>query len=938
MGIDVNTWTERALLDHGHFVRRLARTLVVDENEADELAQETWLVALRQAPGAVQRPRSWLAGVLRSLAFTRRRAESRRRIRAVDAEPREDAHSADREAEELESQQRVVATVLELLPPLRDVILLRYYRGQRLAEIALRTGVPLETVRTRLKRAQQLLREKLDRDYGDRASWCLALAALSPLPGPAATSLGITSLTELGGVIMSWKYVAATAAALLALLGIYWGLREDEVPKGHTSEPPAAEAMVEPVAAEEPTPGESVAVVEEPESPERKEAAVVPPPEEPATEPEPGVWLVGRFVGGAVETETPLQLVIDSARQHPWVGDDEIEEKNLELALEPPLEAELALGSPFEVDLTDLFERGEVTAEVEHLGNKDFEAIYDPEQAIGVLALSLRHDRFLPLDRRLEVDPRFLERYLDGERVEIEVELHLEPVGTTIAGSVVLPEGVRRRPIHVALFGFDANFSARFDGAPLPMARQHATCDRDGRFVVTVSQAGRAVLVVGTDGHRTPVLRPASQELEIELGESLQLPPIELSAGESIAGEVLETPVAAIKYGVRASLVGAAQFEYHLSLKGRTTSLKWIDETFELQSVSARTMGGGTFLLQGLAQQEYELTSAEYGQRSSDGEEAIPVALFEGGGLQGDSIGGLKVRAPAVGVALDPRPDLAGFQILGDGQPLEGAFGNLVWMPRAGGLNLGGRLETDEQGRARIAIGKGMELDCWVVFSAPGWLPHEALNAAELLNGEETFTPVELRSGETPVTLRLQLRRLDDGPVGSTNVTLRPWPEGAVRPDQRESPRGAQLSGFSGWLKPELGEFRIAGLQPGRYWCRLMPSSTRGVGAPWRTTRFELDLPARAEVHHIHEVGPGCHVRVLGAGLESYRLGLRTPEGWVVWTNFRESDRGAFQTTDPIDPGEYVVRVSGGPDGPVELPITAVDGEVVELKPELQPR
>ncbi len=69
MDLEMHAWTEQALLTHGQFVRRLARTLVVDENEAEELAQETWLVALRQAPAHVERPRSWLASVLRGLVF-----------------------------------------------------------------------------------------------------------------------------------------------------------------------------------------------------------------------------------------------------------------------------------------------------------------------------------------------------------------------------------------------------------------------------------------------------------------------------------------------------------------------------------------------------------------------------------------------------------------------------------------------------------------------------------------------------------------------------------------------------------------------------------------------------------------------------------------------------------------------------------------------------
>jgi len=302
-------------------------------------------------------------------------------------------------------------------------------------------------------------------------------------------------------------------------------------------------------------------------------------------------------------------------------------------------------------------------------------------------------------------------------------------------------------------------------------------------------------------------------------------------------------------------------------------------------------------------------------------------------GLLDASIGGLTLEAPASGVTLDPRPELAGFQVLGDGQPLEGARGNLLWVPRGGTMRVESRIETDELGRARIAIGQGMELDCTVVFSAPGWLSSGRIDAAEFLKGEEIFSPVELQRGLSPVTLRLAVERLDEGSVDQTHVTLLPWPEGEERPDQRSSRTVARLGGFADWLTPEMGEFRIEGLQPGRYWCRLEPSTTRGSGPPWRRTSFELLLPERDEYHYTQEVGPGAHVRLLGVagtGLQPYDLRIKTPEGWEVYSRFGDSAGDAFQTTDPIDPGEYVLRI-GLPGNAVELEFTAVDGEVTEL-------
>jgi len=123
------------------------------------------------------------------------------------------------------------------------VILLRYYRGLSLAEIAQSTGTPFETVRTRLKRGHELLRSKLDRDCGGRACWSLALARLGELQEPGSLAIGSSSLATIGGVIMSWKYLAA-AAVLVVALGTIWTTRESTALTGaaHNEAPLEADA------------------------------------------------------------------------------------------------------------------------------------------------------------------------------------------------------------------------------------------------------------------------------------------------------------------------------------------------------------------------------------------------------------------------------------------------------------------------------------------------------------------------------------------------------------------------------------------------------------------------------------------------------------------------------------------------------------------------
>ncbi|MCP3920910.1 MAG: hypothetical protein GY711_35730 [bacterium] len=82
--------TIAALIEHEGFVRSLARSLVPDRALAEDLAQDTWVAALRHPPAASGSPRGWLASVMRNQLRDWRRGDSRRsRREALAARPAE---------------------------------------------------------------------------------------------------------------------------------------------------------------------------------------------------------------------------------------------------------------------------------------------------------------------------------------------------------------------------------------------------------------------------------------------------------------------------------------------------------------------------------------------------------------------------------------------------------------------------------------------------------------------------------------------------------------------------------------------------------------------------------------------------------------------------------------------------------------------------------
>lgn len=200
------------LLTHDAWVRGLARVLASDESLADDLAQEAWLTAIEKPPHRRESLRGWFATVLRNRMRTETRAQ-RRRLKRERARARSELVDPTSEAVvRAEAQQRVLSAVLGLPVHYRTVVMLRFFEGLTAQQIAKLHGLSASTVRTRLSRALQMLRNELERGASDRKSWRSALILLAAWPGRRAWS---SFLPPTGAAV-------AALGLVLACLSMWW--------------------------------------------------------------------------------------------------------------------------------------------------------------------------------------------------------------------------------------------------------------------------------------------------------------------------------------------------------------------------------------------------------------------------------------------------------------------------------------------------------------------------------------------------------------------------------------------------------------------------------------------------------------------------------------------------------------------------------------------
>ena len=148
---------------------RVAYSVLRNREDAEDAAQETYIRLMRQDLAKLDDPRLWLATVAWRVAVDRVRKHP---VQSLDADDQyheiaDKAPRADQTMLETELQAQV-ETMIDALPKaLRETVRLSTVDEMTSADVAEVLGIPEGTVRTRMSRARQMLREKL-MSYVDR--------------------------------------------------------------------------------------------------------------------------------------------------------------------------------------------------------------------------------------------------------------------------------------------------------------------------------------------------------------------------------------------------------------------------------------------------------------------------------------------------------------------------------------------------------------------------------------------------------------------------------------------------------------------------------------------------------------------------------------------------------------------------------------------------
>ncbi|MGB0767095.1 MAG: RNA polymerase sigma factor [Phycisphaeraceae bacterium] len=163
---------EELIRRHQAPVRGFLRAVCYDRSAVDDLAQETFLRALKHAGRFDPRypMRGWLLTIARRLSINHGQKEKRRRP-AAGIEPDQlqtnDRQNPSRRLEQREQRQLSRDLIHEamhrLTEPQRAAIAMHYQQGLPLDEVAARLEMPVGTIKSHLHRGRAKMREQLER-------------------------------------------------------------------------------------------------------------------------------------------------------------------------------------------------------------------------------------------------------------------------------------------------------------------------------------------------------------------------------------------------------------------------------------------------------------------------------------------------------------------------------------------------------------------------------------------------------------------------------------------------------------------------------------------------------------------------------------------------------------------------------------------------------
>ena len=153
---------ETLLRENAPLAFRVARGILRNDADAEDVAQETLLRAYRKFGRLRERTRfrAWLVRISFRLALDRLRSAKRREEREAQWSL-ENARSATAPTDSGEFQRHLDVAIENLPDKQRLVLLLAAMEGHTLEEVSALLGVPVGTVKSRLFFAKKVLAEKL---------------------------------------------------------------------------------------------------------------------------------------------------------------------------------------------------------------------------------------------------------------------------------------------------------------------------------------------------------------------------------------------------------------------------------------------------------------------------------------------------------------------------------------------------------------------------------------------------------------------------------------------------------------------------------------------------------------------------------------------------------------------------------------------------------
>lgn len=220
---------------HGPMVWGVARRVLPQPPDAEDVFQATFLLLARKAPSIRKAASvgSWLHGVAHRLALKARLQQARRQAREKRAADMRQTNP--RGTTSLPEVLEALDTALGELPErYRAALVLCYLEGQTQEEAARRLGCPLATVRTRVARGRKLLRDRLAQ-RGLTLSTAGVAALLITSAAPAAAPAALVQTAVRAALAFAAGQPAAALCSNQAAGLVRGGLRAMFVTKAKTA-------------------------------------------------------------------------------------------------------------------------------------------------------------------------------------------------------------------------------------------------------------------------------------------------------------------------------------------------------------------------------------------------------------------------------------------------------------------------------------------------------------------------------------------------------------------------------------------------------------------------------------------------------------------------------------------------------------------------------